>query len=68
MLRSIRLCLLFTACVCSTAFADKNSIVLTRSVAEKFFGQEPALGKIMRLDYQYDFRVTGGAGRKTRVC
>ncbi len=42
-----------------TAFNDKNSIVLTRSVAEKYFGDEAALGKILQMDYQYDLRVTG---------
>jgi len=43
----------------ATAFSDKYSIVLTESIARKFFGEEDALGKIMRMDYQHDLRVSG---------
>jgi putative ABC transport system permease protein len=42
-----------------TAFADKYSIVLTKSIAEKYFGEAPALGKIIRMDYVHDMQVTG---------
>jgi putative ABC transport system permease protein len=41
------------------AFRDKFSIVLSESVAEKFFGQENPVGKIVFADDSVQLRVTG---------
>jgi len=49
------------------ALSDPFSVVLTESMARKYFGGEPALGKTVRLEIDYDtgateledFRVTG---------
>ncbi|MCK7489040.1 MAG: ABC transporter permease [Anaerotruncus sp.] len=49
------------------ALRDPFSVVLTDSTARKYFGGEPALGKTVRLEIDYDtgtteledFRVTG---------
>jgi ABC-type antimicrobial peptide transport system permease subunit len=38
-------------------FTNINSIIVTRSTAQKFFGDESALGKIIRLNEEY-FTVT----------
>ena len=38
---------------------DPASIVLTRSMAEKYFGNEPALGKTLTVGGTKDFTVTG---------
>jgi putative ABC transport system permease protein len=42
-----------------TALVAPYSIVLTRSVAQKFFGQDKALGKTIRVDNRDNFMVTG---------
>lgn len=42
-----------------TALMDKTSIVLSRSMAEKFFGKEDPLGKILTYDQEHSFKVTG---------
>ena len=42
-----------------TAFADRNSIVLTASLARKYFGEEDALGHTIQMDYNHDMLVTG---------
>jgi putative ABC transport system permease protein len=39
--------------------SNPNSLVLTSSTAEKYFGDEDPVGKIIRLDNKYDFKVTG---------
>jgi len=36
-----------------------DSMVLTASMAEKYFGDEEAIGKIIRINNQESFRVTG---------
>ncbi|MGB8321196.1 MAG: ABC transporter permease [Ignavibacteriaceae bacterium] len=36
-----------------------HSIVLTKSVAEKYFGSENPIGKVLRIDNKYEFTVTG---------
>lgn len=36
-----------------------DSMVLTASMAEKYFGNEEPIGKVIRVDNQYNFRVTG---------
>lgn len=35
------------------------SVIITESMAEKYFGTEDPLGKLLRLDATYDFTVTG---------
>jgi putative ABC transport system permease protein len=42
-----------------TALAEPHSIVITRSMAAKYFGNLNAVGKVIRIEDQYDFRVTG---------
>ena len=43
-----------------TQFLKKpNSIILTESTAKKYFGKENPLGKIIEIDNQYSFEVTG---------
>ena len=45
----------------ATALSDPSSIVITRSVAEKYFGTEDPLGKVLHVnnrDFVADFRVT----------
>jgi len=49
------------------ALSDPHTLVLTESTARKYFGAEPALGKSLRLEIDYDtgtteleeYRVTG---------
>ncbi len=43
----------------STALAVPRSIVLTRSVATKYFGDEYPVGKVLRYNDQADLTVTG---------
>lgn len=38
---------------------DMNSILLSASVAETYFGNEDPINKILRLDNQHDVKVTG---------
>ncbi len=38
---------------------EPSSIVLTQSAAQKYFGDENPLGKPVRLNNKYDFKVTG---------
>lgn len=42
-----------------TALTAPNSIVLSRQLAEKFFGQAAAMGQVITLANLGDFRVTG---------
>ncbi|MEL6546565.1 MAG: ABC transporter permease, partial [Myxococcota bacterium] len=45
-----------------TALQDNSSIVLTESMVEKYFGDEPALGKTLAIDDNVrdrDFKITG---------
>jgi putative ABC transport system permease protein len=43
-----------------TQFLKKpNSIILTESTAKKYFGKENPLGKIVEIDNQYSFEITG---------
>ncbi|MDA0875094.1 MAG: ABC transporter permease, partial [Bacteroidetes bacterium] len=35
------------------------SVVLTQSMAAKYFGNQDPMGRVLRLDNQYDFTVTG---------
>ncbi|MEM6632539.1 MAG: ABC transporter permease, partial [Bacteroidota bacterium] len=42
-----------------SALAAPFQIVLTPASAKKYFGTEPALGKVLRLDNRFDLQVTG---------
>lgn len=39
------------------ALKDRNTIILSRSMAERYFGLENPIGKTIRLENQYDFMV-----------
>ncbi len=41
------------------ALKEPNSIVITRSIAKKYFGDEPALGKELQLNGDLMMKVTG---------
>jgi putative ABC transport system permease protein len=43
----------------ATALVEPTSIVITESTAKTFFGEEDPIGKIMRIDNEYDQKVTG---------
>jgi putative ABC transport system permease protein len=42
-----------------TALSEPHSIVLTREMAKKYFGNENPIGKVLKADDRYDFLVTG---------
>jgi ABC-type antimicrobial peptide transport system permease subunit len=42
-----------------TALSDPNSIVLTESVSAKYFGNDNPVGKVLNINNEYDFTVTG---------
>jgi putative ABC transport system permease protein len=42
-----------------SALSDPNAIVLTASMAQKYFGKGDAMGQVINLDNQYDLKVTG---------
>ncbi|ALO45767.1 ABC transporter permease [Pseudohongiella spirulinae] len=42
-----------------TALTDPNTVVVTESVARKYFGQEDPMGKTLTLENRRDLRVTG---------
>jgi predicted permease len=42
-----------------SAFIDPYSIILTEEMAEKYFGKEDPIGKILTADSQYQMTVTG---------
>jgi len=42
-----------------TALAKPNSVLLTETMARKYFGEEDPLGKILRVESQFDLYVTG---------
>jgi putative ABC transport system permease protein len=42
--------------------AEPNTIVLTRQLAEKYFGKDDPIGKIIKFDGAIDMRVTGVLG------
>ncbi len=42
-----------------TALTEPNTVVLTESVARKYFGNENAMGKTFQLDNNYQLTVTG---------
>src|SRR5882672_2299834 len=42
----------------ATAIADHNSVVLTASAAKAFFGNQDPIGKILRVDNDFNVKVT----------
>jgi putative ABC transport system permease protein len=42
-----------------TALEDKYSLILTETIARKYFGDEDPLGKVVRYSNRLDFTVTG---------
>ncbi len=42
-----------------TALVDPFSVVLTESAAKKYFGDQPPMGKVLKLEGEYDLTVTG---------
>ncbi|MCZ6818227.1 MAG: ABC transporter permease, partial [Calditrichaeota bacterium] len=42
-----------------TALKRPNSVVITREMANKYFGESDPIGKILRYENQVDFQVTG---------
>jgi putative ABC transport system permease protein len=42
-----------------TALDDPHSLILTREMVEKYFGDEEPIGKVISVDNQYEFTVTG---------
>jgi len=42
-----------------TALSEPNSMVLSQAMAEKYFGREDPIGKVITADHQYKFVVTG---------
>lgn len=42
-----------------TALKNPFTLVLSKKAAGKYFGQENAVGKILKLDNKYDYMVTG---------
>jgi len=43
----------------ATALKEPNTLVLTEKAAARYFGRDDPLGKTLRIDNTYDFRVTG---------
>ena len=43
----------------ATVLKNGNSLVISKEFAQKYFGEEDPVGKVMRLDGQYDMMVTG---------
>lgn len=42
-----------------SALANPNSIIISENMAHKYFGQEDPVGKVLSVENQYDFIVTG---------
>ncbi len=42
-----------------TALNSPYGLILTQSTAEKYFGQDDALGKVLRIENRFDFTITG---------
>jgi len=43
----------------NTVLKDANSVVLTAAAAKKYFGDQDPLGKILEVDNEYQFTVSG---------
>ncbi|HET9276930.1 MAG TPA: ABC transporter permease, partial [Flavitalea sp.] len=42
-----------------SALSAPNAVVLTENMANKYFGRREAMGQVIKLDNQYDLKVTG---------
>src|SRR6185437_852512 len=42
-----------------TALVEPNSVVLTKSIAQKYFGDKDPMGQFINLDKKYNLKVTG---------
>jgi putative ABC transport system permease protein len=42
-----------------TALKEPQTLVITQSAAKKYFGNEDPLGKTIKYNHEYDFKVTG---------
>jgi len=42
-----------------TVLKDKFSVVISEEMAEKYFGREKPIGKVLHVDNQFDFMITG---------
>jgi len=42
-----------------TVLRDPNSAIVTESIAKKYFGREPAMGKLIRLDNKTNYTIRG---------
>lgn len=42
-----------------TALSAPNAVVLTESIAKKYFGKENAIGQVINLNNEFDLKVTG---------
>jgi len=43
----------------STALSNPFSVVLTQSMATKYFGKEDAIGEVLKVDDKFSYQVTG---------
>lgn len=43
----------------SRALSDPNSVMITEDLAKKYFGDDEPLNKMIRMDNQFNFKVTG---------
>ncbi|HMH23929.1 MAG TPA: ABC transporter permease [Puia sp.] len=43
----------------ATVLKEPNTALITQTLAKKYFGEENAIGKIIRYDNKIDFRITG---------
>jgi ABC-type antimicrobial peptide transport system permease subunit len=43
----------------ATALAAPNTVVLTKSLAEKYFGKSDPMGQVINLNNEHDLKVTG---------
>jgi putative ABC transport system permease protein len=55
------MCLVLTClkAILATCLAAPNSVVITESMAQKYFGEEDPMGKVLKKDNSRDFQVTG---------
>nr|MBB6148775.1 putative ABC transport system permease protein [Mucilaginibacter sp. SP1R1] len=43
----------------ASAFNDPNNAVITHKLAHKYFGADNVIGKVIRLNNKYNFKITG---------
>lgn len=49
---------IFSSGMADGALKDKNSIIICRSMADKFFGKEDPIGKVLLMNTKHSFTVT----------